>query len=152
MPEKKVTLQLFAVDQTQERALPLVNGGISAGFPSPAQDHLDLKLDLNKELIANPLSTFFGRVSGQSMKDAGILDGDLLVIDKSLDPNNGDIAVCFLDGEFTLKRLRMEADAVYLDPANPQYPSLKVTEDNHFCIWGIVTYTIRDHRHRRRQP
>jgi len=126
--------------------LPLVEGGISAGFPSPAQDYIDLKIDLNKELIANPSSTFYGRVKGSSMKDAGILDGDILVIDKSLQPQDGDTAVCFVDGEFTLKYIKIEADAVYLIPANNKFQPIKVTEDNNFCIWGVVTYSIKSHK------
>lgn len=144
------TVQIFTADTTTERALPLVDSGISAGFPSPAQDYLDLSLDLNKELISNPSSTFFGRVRGESMKDAGILDGDILVIDKSLEPQNGDTAVCFIDGEFTLKYIKIEKDAVYLIPANPAFKPIRVTEENNFCIWGVVTYSIKDHKHRQR--
>lgn len=151
MAKKRPTLQIFSADTTTELLLPLVDSGISAGFPSPAQDYLDLRLDLNKELISNPSSTFFGRVKGQSMKDAGILDGDILVIDKSLDPQDGDTAVCYIDGEFTLKFIRIEKDAVFLVPANPAFEPIKVTEDNNFCIWGIVTYTIQDHKHRQRK-
>jgi DNA polymerase V len=151
MTKKRPILQIFSADTTTELALPLVDNGISAGFPSPAQDYIDLKLDLNKELISNPSSTFFGRVRGQSMKDAGILDGDILIIDKSLEPQEGDTAVCFIDGEFTLKFIRIEKEAVYLVPANPAFEPIKVTEDNNFCIWGIVTYTIQDHKHRQRR-
>jgi DNA polymerase V len=149
--KKNPALQIFSADTTTEISLPLAENGISAGFPSPAQDYLDLRIDLNKELISNPSSTFFGRVKGHSMKDAGILDGDLLVIDKSLDPQDGDTAVCFIDGEFTLKFIRIEKDAVYLVPANPTFQPIKVTESNDFCIWGIVTYTIQNHKHRQRR-
>ena len=151
MKSKTFTLQIFTADTTTELALPLVDNGISAGFPSPAQDYLDLKLDLNKELINNPSSTFFGRVRGHSMKDAGILDGDILVIDKSLEPSDGDTAVCFIDGEFTLKFIQIEKDVVWLVPANPDFKPIKVTEENNFCIWGIVTYTIQNHTHRQRR-
>lgn len=151
MTSKNPALQIFTADTSTEMALPMVDSGISAGFPSPAQDYLDLKLDLNKELISNPSSTFFGRVRGHSMRDAGILDGDILVIDKSLEPHDGDTAVCFIDGEFTLKFIRIEKDAVWLTPANPAFEPIKVTEENNFCIWGIVTYTIQDHKHRQRR-
>jgi len=147
--KKESALQLFSADTATKMALPLAEGGISAGFPSPAQDYIDLSLDLNKELIANPSSTFFGRVRGESMKDAGILDGDLLVIDKSLEPQDGDTAVCFIDGDFTLKYIKFEKDAVYLIPANPAFQPIKVTEENNFCIWGVVTYSIKSHRHHR---
>jgi DNA polymerase V len=147
--EKKPSLLLFSANTTAEVSLPLAESGISAGFPSPAQDYIDLSLDLNKELIANPSSTFYGRVRGESMKDAGIQDGDLLIIDKSLEPQDGDTAVCFIDGEFTLKYIKIEKDAVYLIPANPAFKPIKVTEDNNFCIWGIVTYSIKNHKHHR---
>jgi len=148
--EKKSNIEFYTADITTEQALPLVDSGISAGFPSPAQDYIDLSLDLNKELISNPSSTFFGRVRGESMKDAGILDGDILVIDKSLEPQDGDTAVCFIDGEFTLKYIRIEKDAVYLVPANELFQPIRVTEENNFCIWGIVTYSIKNHKHRHR--
>lgn len=143
------TLDFFSANTSSELALPLVDGGIAAGFPSPAQDYIDLKIDLNKELISNPTSTFYGRVKGSSMQDAGIMDGDILVIDKSLEPQDGDTAVCFLDGEFTLKYIKMEPDAVWLVPANPKFQPIKVTEENHFCIWGVVTYSIKNHKNPR---
>ncbi len=140
------TIDFYSVNTSTVLPLPLVDGGIAAGFPSPAQDYIDLKIDLNKELIANPSSTFYGRVKGASMKDAGIEDGDILVIDKSLEPQDGDTAVCFIDGEFTLKYIKIEPDAVYLVPANDQFKPMKVTEENNFCIWGVVTYSIKNHK------
>ena len=124
-------------------SLPVADGGIRAGFPSPAQDYIESGIDLNRELVKNPPSTFFGRVSGDSMTGAGIDDGDLIVIDKSLQAGDGDIAVCFLDGEFTLKRIRIEKDAVSLVPENPKYKSIRVAPDQHFIIWGVVTYCIK---------
>ena len=123
--------------------LPFAQQGISAGFPSPADDFLDLSIDLNKELIKHPYATFYGRVSGDSMIGAGLDDGDLLVIDKSLEPRDGKIAVCFVDGEFTVKRIKIEADAIWLMPENNKYKPLKVTEDNEFVIWGMVTSVIK---------
>ncbi len=140
------TIDFFTANTASVLPLPLIEGGISAGFPSPAQDYIDLKIDLNKELITNPSSTFFGRVKGSSMKDAGILEGDILVIDKSIEPRDGDTAVCFIDGEFTLKYIKIEKDAVYLVPANSEFQPLKVTEENNFCIWGVVTYSIKNHK------
>ena len=116
---------------------------IKAGFPSPAEDHADLKLDLNKELIKNPSATFFARVSGDSMTGDKIDDGDILIIDKSVNPVNGSLAVCYLDGEFTLKRVKIEEDAVILIPSNIKYKSIKVTRENEFLIWGIVKYVIK---------
>jgi DNA polymerase V len=140
------TIDFFSANTSSELLLPMVEGAISAGFPSPAQDYIDLKIDLNKELITNPSSTFYGRVKGSSMKDAGILDGDILVIDKSLEPQDGDTAVCFIDGEFTLKYIKIEPDAVYLVPANSKFQPIKVTSENNFCIWGVVTYSIKRHK------
>lgn len=139
-------LEFYSANTNSSMELPLVDGGIAAGFPSPAQDYIDLRIDLNKELIDNPSSTFYARVKGTSMIDAGISDGDILVIDKSLEPHDGDTAVCFIDGEFTLKFIKIEPDAVFLVPANPKFSPIKVTEDNNFCIWGIVTYSIKKHK------
>ncbi|MDA3879151.1 MAG: translesion error-prone DNA polymerase V autoproteolytic subunit [Prolixibacteraceae bacterium] len=124
-------------------SLPLALDGISAGFPSPAQDFIDVPIDLNKELIKNPTSTFFGRVAGDSMKNAGIDNGDLLVIDKSIRPRDGMIAVCFLDGEFIMKQIQIVDDGCWLIAANEQYPPVKVGADNTFEIWGIVKHVIK---------
>lgn len=117
--------------------------GISAGFPSPANDFKEQRLSLDKELIKNKEATFFARVSGQSMINAGLDDNDLLVIDRSLNPEHNKIAVCFLDGEFTVKRLKVEGTSVWLQPENPDYEPILVTEENHFVIWGIVTNVIK---------
>lgn len=143
------SIDFYSADASSVLELPLVDGGIAAGFPSPAQDYIDLKIDLNKELITNPSSTFYGRVKGSSMQDAGIVDGDILVIDKSLEPKDGDTAVCYIDGEFTLKYIKIEPDAVFLIPANPKFKPIKVTEENNFCIWGVVTYSIKNHKNPR---
>ena len=138
------TIDFYSLDDTlTELILPMVEGGISAGFPSPASDYLDIPIDLNKELIKNPSATFLGRVKGLSMKDAGIDDQDIIVVDKSLDPQNGKIAVCYIEGEFTLKRIKIRGKEIYLMPANIDFKPLRVTEDNDFLIWGIVTYVIK---------
>ncbi len=123
--------------------LQYVSSGISAGFPSPADDFLDLNIDLNNHLIKNPSSTFYGKVRGNSMIDAGIHNGDLLIIDKSLEPQNNKIAVCFIDGEFTVKRIKIEKDTVWLIAENKDYPPIKVTKDNDLIIWGIVINVIK---------
>ncbi len=136
-------LTLYVPACHTQMALPVVQQGISAGFPSPADDFLDLSIDLNKELIKHPYATFYGRVSGDSMIGAGLDDGDLLVIDKSIEPRDGKIAVCFVDGEFTVKRIKIEAEAIWLVPENDKYKPIKVTEDNEFVIWGIVTSVIK---------
>jgi DNA polymerase V len=117
--------------------------GISAGFPSPADDYMEPGIDLNRELIRNPGATFFGRVKGVSMKDAGIDEGDVLVIDRSLEPSNGAVAVCFLDGEFTVKRLSVTSEGLFLLPANNDYHPIPITAENDFIVWGIVTWVIK---------
>ena len=117
--------------------------GISAGFPSPADDFKQERLSLDSELIKNKEATFFARVSGQSMIDAGLNDNDLLVIDRSLSPTHNRIAVCFLDGEFTVKRLKVVNDEIWLQPENKHYKPIKVTPENDFIIWGIVTNVIK---------
>ncbi|TJY35888.1 LexA family protein [Pontimicrobium aquaticum] len=139
-----ITLEFFEADVTSELALPFVVNGISAGFPSPADDFLDINIDLNKHLIKNPSTTFYGRVRGDSMINAGLSDGDLLIIDKSLEPRDGKIAVCFIDGEYTVKRISIEKDCVWLIAENQNYKPIKVTKDNDFIIWGIVTNVIKN--------
>lgn len=135
------TIDFYAAATNTELKLPFAEG-ISAGFPSPASDYIELSFDLNKELIDNPSATFYGRVKGDSMVDAGIHEGDILVIDRSIEPKDGLRAVCFVDGEFTLKTLKVEKDRVFLMPANSNYKPIPVTEDNDFIIWGVVTYII----------
>lgn len=137
-------LTFFSPENTQDTLGALFfDTGISAGLPSPTQDTQEQRLSLDKELIKNKESTFFARVSGQSMIGAGLDDNDLLVIDRSLEPENHKIAVCFLDGEFTVKRLRVQKDEIWLQPENPDYPIIKVTPENSFVIWGIVTNVIK---------
>ncbi len=133
----------FGKDTPDRVQIPLAGSPISAGFPSPADDYLDSGIDLNRELIQNPDATFFGRVRGFSMIDAGISDGDVLVVDKSLEPREGAVAVCFIDGEFTVKRIRLGKGCLYLMPENEGFQPLKVTADNDFMVWGIVTYVIK---------
>lgn len=136
-------LEILSADTTSSVELPMSDSGVSAGFPSPADDHIDLSLDLNRELIKNPPATFFARVSGVSMIEEGIDDGDLLVIDKSVEPYQGCLAVAYVDGEFTLKRVRYEKDCLWLVPANKDYKPLKITADNDFMVWGVVRYVIK---------
>lgn len=137
-------IDIYSVDTQTVLELPYVDAGISAGFPSPALDFIDVSIDLNKHLIKHPSATFYGRVKGVSLKNAGIDDGDLLVIDKSLEPQNGKIAICFIDGEFTAKRIKIEKTEVWLIPENEDYKPILVTKDNTFLIWGIVTHVIKN--------
>lgn len=140
---KHQAIDMFLPNFKSTVALPIVDQGISAGFPSPADDFLDVSIDLNQELIKHPSTTFYGRVRGDSMIDAGLSDGDLLIIDKSLEPSSGKIAVCFIDGEFTVKRIAVEKDSIWLVAENKKYSPILVTEDNDFIIWGIVTTVIK---------
>ncbi|MBR5835860.1 MAG: translesion error-prone DNA polymerase V autoproteolytic subunit [Bacteroidales bacterium] len=121
----------------------MAQDGIHAGFPSPATDYMTQAIDLNRELVKHPAATFYGRVVGDSMIDAGVEEGDILVIDRSLDPHDGDMAVCFVDGEFTLKYMRFKGDALTLVPANEKYPSIEIKEGVDFKMWGVVTYVIK---------
>ncbi len=136
-------LEFFTASTDVAISLPFMESPVSAGFPSPAEDFSELSIDLNHELLKNPSATFFCRVNGDSMCDIGINNGDLLVVDKSLEPKSGKIAVCFVDGEFTLKKIELEKDCCWLIPANENYKKIKVTEENEFMIWGIVTYAIK---------
>ena len=137
------SLEIYTADTSTAINLPLIDSGISAGFPSPAGDFLDVSIDLNKEFVKNPSTTFYGRVRGDSMVNAGLNDGDLLIIDKSLEPLNNKIAVCFIDGEFTVKRIKIGKDIIWLVAENEKYKPIKVTKDNDFLIWGIVTTVIK---------
>ena len=103
-----IKLTMYSADLSSELSLPFADQGVRAGFPSPAQDYMTDSIDLNRELIRHPATTFYARASGDSMKDCGIDDGDLLVIDKALEPRDGDIVVAFIDGEFTLKTVRFD--------------------------------------------
>ena len=121
----------------------LVEQGISAGFPSPADDFKEIRISLDKEIIKNEEATFYARVDGESMLGAGLNDGDLIVIDRSEEPKNGSIAVCFLDGEFTVKRLKLKNKEIYLMPENSKYSPIKIGEGNELSIWGVVTYVVK---------
>jgi len=140
---KSNELTFFNPNTTDNLGALFFDTGISAGYPSPTEDFDQQRLSLDDELVRNKETTFYARVSGQSMIGAGLDDNDLLVIDRSLEPANNKIAVCFLDGEFTVKRLRVDVEGVWLKPENPNYPIINVTEDNNFVIWGIVTNVIK---------
>lgn len=127
-----------------ELELPYIASGVKAGFPSPAMDFMEGSIDMSKHLVKNQAATFYCRVLGDSMKNAGIDDGDMIVVDKSLETEDGKIAVCFLDGEFTLKRLRITKDGDgYLMPENDEYKPILINECNNLIIWGIVTFIIK---------
>jgi len=121
---------------------PLFLSGVSAGFPSPADDYLDRKLDLNEHLIKNPAATFFVRVAGDSMTGAGINDDDILVVDRCLEPASGNIVIAVINGELAVKRLLKKNGNCQLVAENPHYPALEITEETPLEIWGVVTYAI----------
>ena len=130
-------------DKGKEKDTKLNLGNVSAGFPSPADDFKELQISIDYEVVKNKEATFYARVVGESMRGAGLDNGDLLVIDRSITPENKKIAVCFVNGEFTVKRLKVEKDCIYLIAENPKYDPIKITEENELIIWGIVTYVIK---------
>ena len=139
----KQKLSFFHPDQDHQKSLHLAQEVISAGFPSPADDFKELRISIDQEVVRNEEATFYARVSGQSMQGAGLDDGDLLVIDRSLEPQHDKIAVCYIDGEFTVKRLKVAAEGIFLMPENPNYKPIKMNEENELIIWGIVTYVVK---------
>ena len=139
---KPQTLSLFKPDSSYPLEIPFIETGIKAGFPSPAQDYVEQSINLNKVLIKNPTSTFFARVDGDSMYETGIHNGDIAIIDKSLEPREGSKVVAYIDGEFVMKTIRMGKNEIYLIPENPDYPTITVTPDQQFMIWGVVTHVI----------
>jgi DNA polymerase V len=141
--KKEQKLTFFRPEFESGSRIPYITEGVSVGFPSPAADFMESNIDLNKELSENPLATFYIKVKGNSMIDAGINDKDVLVVDRSLEPQNNKIAICCIDGEFTVKRIQVEKDCLYLMPENPSYEPIKVTEENQLIIWGMVTYVIK---------
>ena len=124
--------------------LPLYSSLVRAGFPSPADDYLEGSIDLNRFLISNAAATFMIRVNGDSMEGAGIYSNDVLIVDKSKDPKNGDVIVAVLNGEFTVKRLMKESGIYFLKAENPNYENIILNGDSGFQIWGVVTYVLHN--------
>lgn len=139
----KNKLTFFLPDLENPIELPFIKAGIKAGFPSPAADFDETKISLDAVLVKNREATFYAKASGTSMIGAGIDDGDILVIDRGLEPQNNKVAVCYLDGEFTVKRIKVTQEEVYLMPENKLFEPIKVTEENQLIIWGIVTYVVK---------
>jgi DNA polymerase V len=131
------------VSDSQKMSLPLYTSKVAAGFPSPADDHVERRLNPSDYLVDNDSSTFFVRVKGDSMIDAGIFEDDVLVIDRSRVPQIGDIVLAVLDGEFTVKTLGKSKSGARLLPANKHYPVIDVKEDQSFEVWGVVTGSMR---------
>lgn len=127
--------------QTQP-AVPLFSATVSAGFPSPADDYIDRRLDLHELVVRHPAATFFVRVAGSSMTGAGIHDGDVLVVDRSLEPAHNRVVVAALDGELTVKRLRRKNGRAWLVPENDAYPAVELDGQQEVQVWGVVTHVV----------
>jgi DNA polymerase V len=139
---RKQPLQWYRPGPVRPQYFTLYASHVPAGFPSPADDHLDKKIDLNEHLVQNPAATFFIKVAGDSMIDCNIHDGDVLIVDRSVEASEGNIIVGLVDGEFTVKCLNRRNGKVYLQPANPKYKPLEITEGMDFRIWGVVVYVV----------
>ena len=135
--------KIWFADDSQGIELPFLDTKVQAGFPSPAEDHLEQRLDLNTLVIENPSATFFVRVAGESMKDVGITDGDILVVDRSIENWENRIVVAVIDSEFTIKRFTSRQETVILEAENPDYPAIKITPEMDFSVWGVVSWTLK---------
>ena len=135
-------LDFFAFDEEIFLSIPMFSDAVQAGFPSPAEDHMDMDLDLNDHLVQNPTATFCVKAIGESMKDAGIQSGDIMIVDKSLEPKNRSIVIAIIDGEFTVKRVNVNNNELYLMPENSNFSPIKITKEMDFQVWGVVTYII----------
>ncbi|MCE5320188.1 MAG: translesion error-prone DNA polymerase V autoproteolytic subunit [Bacteroidales bacterium] len=140
---KNKNIEILKPDSVESLNIKFSDTPVNAGFPSPAENHMESTMDLNRALVKNPSSTFYARVKGESMINDGVDDGDILVIDRSVEPYENCLAVCFLDGEFTLKRVRLEGEDLLLVPANEKFKPIRVKKDNDFYVWGIVRYLIK---------
>lgn len=151
--KKTIQTKGFEVFILEETDLPVlsnyITSPVSAGFPSPAADYHEDRIDLIKELISHPLYTFVMKVKGVSMQDAGIHDGDIVLIDTSIEPQDKDICVCSIDGDFTLKEISKTKDHFRLLPYNKDYEPIEITENNRFIIWGILTWSLHKQFKRR---
>ncbi|SFU53037.1 DNA polymerase V [Pustulibacterium marinum] len=143
MNTKKPAIEFFTPDEESAILINYYIDGVQAGFPTPIGDVQDNTMSLDRTVVRNKEATFYARVVGQSMINAGLNEGDMLVVDKSISPQHNQIAVCAIDGEFTVKRLYMGKDGLYLMPENDKYLPIKVEEFNDFRIWGIVTYVVK---------
>ena len=135
-------LSFYLMKNSKLSSVPVLGDAVPAGFPSPAEDYLDMDLNLHDYLVRNPAATFCVRVSGGSMVSADIKSGDVMVIDRALDPINNSIVLAVLNGEFTVKRIKKRANELYLIEDNEQYQPMKITKDVDFQVWGVVTFII----------
>ena len=136
--------KIYYSNSNKKIDLPLYQSRIAAGFPSPADNYIESNLDLNEFLINHPSATFFVRVVGDSMIKAGIETGDILIVDRSLEPSDYKIVVAVVDGEFTVKRLIIKDGKYYLHAENDDYTDIEIKEEMHFEVWGVVTRIIKE--------
>ena len=141
MNEKNI-VSIINIGNGKKTTTPLFLDSVSAGFPSPATDYLENKLDLNEYLVKNPAATFIVKASGPSMIEAGISSGDLLIVDRSVTPKNDNIVIASVFGDLTVKKLRKKGPSLFLVSANNEYPSIEIKEEMECFIWGVVTYVI----------
>lgn len=144
IPLSKIFEVREKIESSKKQELPLYSSKVSAGFPSPADDYMECKLDLNTHLIQHPSATFFVKASGDSMKNAGIFSGDMLIVDRSIEATHGKIVIAAIDGELTVKRLVRLQNRVQLLPENPNYPPIDITAEQDMVIWGVVTHVIHE--------
>ncbi|MDA3834049.1 MAG: translesion error-prone DNA polymerase V autoproteolytic subunit [Spirochaetales bacterium] len=143
MPQATSSISaIYGFAQKQKLKHPLFSSGVSAGFPSPAEDYIEQRLDLNELLIQHPAATFFVRVNGDSMTGAGIQHNDILIVDRSIEATSGKIVIAIVGGEFTVKRLLKKGASCQLIAENPNYPAITITEDSDCEVWGVVTASI----------
>ena len=135
-------LDIYALEKSILNDIPLFADSVQAGFPSPAEDYMDLDLNLQDHLIQNPSATFCVRAVGENMKEAGIQSGDIVLVDKSLTPKNRSIVLAVIDGEFTIKRVNVSDKELYLISENENFSPNKITQEMDFQVWGVVTYII----------
>lgn len=138
----KKELEIFAPIWDETVKLPVLTSTVQGGFPSPADDYIEKRLDLNELVVRHPTATFYVRVEGNSMTGAGINSGDILVVDRSVASTSGKIVIAILNGEFTVKRIVIDGKRIFLKPENPQYPTIEVAQESDFQVWGVVTYVI----------
>lgn len=141
-PDALTVCEIFAPERVSDLKLPLFMESVSAGFPSPADDYLEGRLDLNDHLIRNPAASFFVRVQGDSMINAGIHTGDILLVDRSLEAKDGSVVIAVVDGELTVKRIKKSGNRLFLLPENKNYKPIEIRSESGFEVWGVVTTVI----------
>ena len=141
---KEDSIAFIDIDSEVLKSIPLYEQTVQAGFPSPADDFLDLDINLQDFLIKHPSATFCVRVNGSSMEKANIYSGDVMIVDKSLSPKNNSIVLAVIDSEFTVKRIKKNGTKLYLNPENDAFNPIEITEEMNFNVWGVVTHIIHE--------